>query len=201
MRTRTLAMLGAVLALGACGKGGGQAGGNGAATGNAAGAGNAAAPAASASAGASDSGTIASGDVHLNPGEWETAADLTISGLGDLPPEVARAMKGLNRRITSRQCLTPEKAQRPTGDLFAGKRQGCNREGFTLAGGQVKGTMVCKDARGMTSTVTMDGQYGGDGFDVKMKVVASGEGHNMVWSSHSVGRRIGACPAGGDKED
>ena len=200
MESKTLAVFGLALALGACGKSGSQAGGNGAATGNAA-APAASASAGSANAGSADSSAVASGDVQLNPGEWETVADLTISGLGNLPPEAARVMKGLSHRVTNRQCLTPEKAKRPTGDLFSGKQEGCTREGFTLAGGRVKGTMVCKDPRGMASTVTMDGQYGGDSFDVTMNVTASNEGRSMVWRSHSVGRRIGACPPGGDKED
>jgi hypothetical protein len=196
MGTKTWVGLGLALALGACGKSGGQASGNGAA------AGNAAAPAANASAEAqSGSPAAAAGNIHLNPGEWETTAEINFGGLGNMPPQAAQAMKALNRKVTSRQCLTPEKAQRPTGDLFAGKHQeGCTREGFTFAGGRVKGTMTCRDPRGMATTMTMDGQYGGDSFDVTMKVAASGEGRTMTWSSHSVGRRIGACAAGGDKE-
>ncbi|MEA3037703.1 MAG: hypothetical protein QOE79_216 [Sphingomonadales bacterium] len=188
--------LGLALALGACGKGGGSASGNAAATGNAA------APSASASAAAPGGSPAAAGNVHLNPGEWETTAEINFGGLGNMPPQAAQAMKALNRKVTSRQCLTPEKAQRPTGDLFSGKHQeGCTREGFTFAGGRVNGTMTCKDPRGMASTMTMDGQYGGDSFDVTMKVAASGEGRSMTWSSHSVGRRIGPCAPGADKED
>jgi len=196
MGTKTIAILGLALGLAACGKSGSQAGGNAAATGNAA------APAASASAGTQSGGATAGGNVHLNPGEWETSSEMAMTGLGNLPPEAARAMKGLTHRETSRQCLTPEKAQRPSGDLFAGKlREGCTREGFTFAGGRVQGTMTCKDPRGMASTVAMDGQYGGDSFDVTMKITASGEGRTMVWNSHSVGRRIGPCAPGADKED
>jgi hypothetical protein len=191
-----LAVLGLALALGGCGKSGSQASGNGAA------AGNAAAPAASASAEAQGGGTAAAGAVQLNPGEWETTSQMTMTGLGNLPPEAARAMKGLSQKVTTRHCLTPERARNPGGDLFSGKHQeGCSRQGFVFAGGRVQGSMTCKDPRGMASTVTMDGQYSGDSFDVTMKMTASGEGRGMTWNAHTIGRRIGACPAGADKED
>jgi hypothetical protein len=196
MGTKTLAVLGFALALGACGKSGNSASGNGAA------AGNAAAPSATASAGTQGGGAATGGNIQLNPGEWESTSEMTISGLGNLPPEAARAMQGLSQKTTTRHCLTPEKAQHPGGDLFSGKqREGCSHEGFTFAGGRVKGSMTCKDPRGMASTVTMDGQYGSDNFEVTMKMTASGEGRAMTWNAHTVGRRIGACPPGGDKED
>jgi hypothetical protein len=194
MGTKTLIGLGLVLALGACGKSGSQSGGNTAA------AGNSAAPSASASA-AAPSGSAA-GNIQLNPGEWETASEMVVTGLGNLPPQAAQAMKGLSRKTTTRHCLTPERARNPGGDLFSGKQQeGCSRQGFTFAGGRVQGSMTCKDPRGMASTVTMDGQYGSDSFDVTMKMTASGEGRAMTWNAHTIGRRVGACPAGGDKDD
>jgi hypothetical protein len=185
--------LGLALTLGACGKSGSQAAGNAAA-------GNAAAPSASASA-AAPSGAAA-GNIQLNPGEWETTSQMQMEGLGNLPPQAAQAMKGLSRTTTTRHCLTPERARNPGGEMFSGKQQeGCSKQGFTFAGGRVQGSMTCKDPRGMASTVTMDGQYGGDNFDVTMKMTASGEGRNMTWSAHTIGRRIGACPAGADKDD
>jgi hypothetical protein len=101
MATKTLAVLGLALALGACGKSGNQAGGNGAA-------GNEAAPGASASAGTAGGSVAGGGNIRLNPGEWETTADVTMGGLGNLPPEAAQAMKGLTRKITAHHCLTPE---------------------------------------------------------------------------------------------
>jgi hypothetical protein len=193
MGTKTMAVLGLALALGACGKSGSQASGNAAASGNSA--------SASASAGTQSGGTAA-GNIQLNPGEWETTSQIAMSGLGNLPPQAAQAMKGLSQKVTTRHCLTPERARNPGGDLFSGKQQeGCSRQGFTFAGGRVQGSMTCKDPRGMASTVTMDGQYGGDSFDVTMKMTASGEGRGMTWSSHTIGRRVGACPAGADKED
>jgi hypothetical protein len=192
MGTKTLAVLGLALALGACGKSGNSA------SGNAAAAGNAAEPTATAQSGAA----AAAGNIQLNPGEWETTSEMQMAGLGNVPPEAAQAMKGLSRKTTTRHCLTPERARNPGGEMFSGKQQeGCSKQGFTFAGGRVQGSMTCKDPRGMSSTVTMDGQYGGDNFDVTMKMTASGEGRNMTWSAHTIGRRVGACPAGADKDD
>ena len=196
MRTKTLAVLGLALALGACGKSGSQAGGNGAA-------GNAAAPGASASAGTASGSVAGGGNIHLNPGEWETTADVTMGGLGNLPPEAAQAMKGLTRKVTAHHCLTAEKAEHPTGELF-GKDlpQGCARHAINMSAGSISGTMTCNDPRtGGTSTTTIDGRFTGDTFDMNMNMRASHGGQNMTVTSHTVGRRIGACPPGSDKED
>jgi hypothetical protein len=190
MGSKTVMVLGLALALGACGKGGNQAGGNGS------GAGNAAAPAESASAGA------ANGNIHLNPGEWETTADVAIGGLGNLPPQAAQAMRGLTHKVTARHCLTPDKAEHPSGELF-GKDlpEGCAKHAISMSAGSMSGTMTCKDPRtGGTSTTTIDGRFTGDTFDMNMKMAASHGGQNMTMTSHTIGHRIGACPPGGDKE-
>jgi hypothetical protein len=191
MRVSTGLAAVAAIALVGCGKSGNQA------------AGNAAAPGASESAGTASGSAAAGGNIHLNPGEWETTADVTIGGLGNLPPQAAQAMKGLTHKVVAHHCLTPEKAAHPSGELF-GKDlpEGCAKHAITMSAGAMSGTMTCKDPRtGGTSTTTIDGHFTGDTFDMNMKMAASHGGQNMTMTSHTVGRRIGACPAGGDKED
>jgi hypothetical protein len=182
MGTKTCVAIGLVLALGACSKSGQQGGGKEAATER------------------SGTASVTPAAARLNPGEWETVSEITMAGLpANMPPSVANMMKGT--KVTTRHCLTPEQAQRPSGDLFSGKHQeNCTRQGFTMNGGRLQGSMTCKDPRGAESTVTMDGQYGGDSFDVTMKMTAAHEGQGMTWSSHTKGHRIGACPAGGKTE-
>jgi hypothetical protein len=188
MGTKTMAMLGLALALGACGKSGGD--GNRAAA--AAGGGNA-----SATASATGTATAPSvgGGSKLRPGLYENSVQMTVSGL---PPQVAQAM--MNRKVTSRSCVTPAEANRPSGDLFGGQQaQGCKAKDLAYEGGRIHGTMTCvaTGTRKATSTITMDGTYGGESYDVHTRIETSAEGHAMTMEGHTVGRRIGDCPAGG----
>ncbi|MEA2999310.1 MAG: hypothetical protein QOH04_2206 [Sphingomonadales bacterium] len=186
MGTKTIAMLGLALALGACGKSGNQAGGNGAA--RTAEAGNASAPGASASA-------PAVGGSKLRPGLYETAMEMKVAGL---PPQVAQAMQ--HTKMTSRSCVTPEEANRPSGELFSGnKAEGCEAKDLAYEGGRIHGTMTCAPKHGVegSTSITMDGSYGGESFDIRTKVVTAAQGRTMTMEGHTVGRRIGDCPAGG----
>jgi hypothetical protein len=152
-----------------------------------------------AAAGSSGSATAVSSP--LNPGEWETAVEMKMTGLpANLPPEAAKALRGA--KMVTRHCLTPEKASRPTGDLFSGKAQeGCSRQDVSMTGGRLHGTLICKDPRGATSTMTMDGSYGGVSFDVRMTLSGEHQGQTMGWESHSVGHRIAPSCSAGTKED
>ena len=172
MRTTALVTMAAVLALGACSK---------PTPGSAAKDGNGTAPAPAAS----------SAEVTLNPGEWETVSETQIAGLANLPPEVARRMK--DHKVTSRQCLTPEKAAHPGADVFSDKNNKACTNNITMAGGRVQGTLTCKDPQGMASTMTIDGRYGGDSFEMTMKMNSARAGQEMTMTSHSVGRRVGPC--------
>ncbi|MFL6859102.1 MAG: DUF3617 domain-containing protein [Allosphingosinicella sp.] len=177
MKTRWMATAALALALGACGKNGD--GGN-----AAAGKGPTAAAPSSAPSGAA----------RLRPGLYETAMEMTISGL---PPEVAKAMAA--HKTTGRSCVTAEDANRPNGDLFGGKQaEGCTQKDVVYGGGRIHGTMSCAPKRNgePASSFTMDGSYSGDGFDVRMKIVTAAEGRNMVMEGHTIGRRVGDCPAG-----
>jgi hypothetical protein len=182
MTTRMIATAALALTLAACGKSG-----NG--TGNAT---TSSGPAAAAPSSAP------AGGAKLRPGLYETAMEMTISGL---PPEVAKAMAA--HKTTGRSCVTAQDANRPNGDLFGGKQaQGCEQKDVVYSGGRIHGTMVCapRGKGAAASTFTMDGRYSNDGFDVTMKIVSAVEGRSMTMEGHTIGRRVGDCPAG-MKED
>jgi hypothetical protein len=193
MRRRGWIALTMVATLAACskptpGRSDNAAGANGAAADGNAAAGNTAAPA---------GGSAPAATAQLNPGEWETAVEMKMTGM---PPEVAKAMAG--QKIVTRHCLTPEKAAKPSGDLFSGKpQQGCERKDWAMSGGRVHGALACKDPRGGSSTVTMDGQYGGDSFDVRMSFAGEQGGRSITWESHSVGRRVAPACSAATKDD
>ena len=174
MKTIAFMTLGAALALGACNK---PTPGTGAKDGNGA---------AAASAGST------SGEVTLNPGAWEAVSDIQMAGMTNLPPQVQERMKK-GQRSTHRSCLTPEKAAHPGADFFNDKSNKNCTNNLKMAGGRIDGSMTCKDPRGMASTISMNGTYGGDNYDVSMKMTAERAGEGMTWSSHTVGHRVGPC--------
>lgn len=156
--------------------------------------------AATAPATASSAGTP--GRNPLNPGEWETSVEVKMAGLpANLPPEAAKAMHGM--KMVTRHCLTPEEAAKPSGDVFSGKDQkNCTRQDWTMSGGRLHGALVCKGSgSGTTTTMALDGQYGGDSFDVTMVMTGDHGGQSMHMESHSVGRRVADVCSAASKND
>jgi len=197
MRKTNMAALAALALVAACGKPTPGRSDNGAAA-NAASANGTAANAAPAAP--APSSPVQTASVTLNPGEWETVSETAVTGLpANIPPEAAAKMKG--QKITSRHCLSPERAAHPGGDFFSGKPvQGCVNN-VHMTGGRVQGDMTCKDPQGGTSTFTMDGSYGGDGFEATMKATLTRQGQAMTMTSHTVGRRVAPACSAAAKDD
>ena len=197
MRKTGWIALGAVAALAACSKP--TPGHDNAAAGGPA-ANAAAANVATATPSAAPGGAAATMAGALNPGEWETAIEMKMTGLpANVPPEAAKAMQGM--KTVTRHCLTPEKAAKPSGDLFGKPAQGCSNQQFSLTGGHLHGQVSCKSPQGTNSTMTMDGQYGGDSFDMTMTMTGEQAGRSMTWQSHSVGHRVAPSCSAATKDD
>ncbi len=172
MRKTILLTTGLMLPLAACGKSGEQANGN--------------------AAQKTSSSVPKPVALKLNPGLWETSVDMTMTGL---PANVAAMMKGA--KLTTRSCITEEQANRPSGEIFSGKQEkGCTYSDYDVSGGSIHGKMSCdgSSGRGPTSMV-MDGHYGGDSFDVTMRVDTKEAGQSVAMATHTVGRRVGECTA------
>jgi hypothetical protein len=163
----------AVLALAACGKPGG---GN-------------------DSSAAAGGGGSASG-VSLQPGEWEMKTEVVNVSAEGLPPGMLEGMKQ-SAGSTTRTCMTPEEAKGPKGDLFAGDKSGnCKSEGFSWAGGRIRGKTICTGQGGAGKTVMeMDGSYGGQNIDMTMKSETDLGGKAMKMEMRVSGRRVGECSA------
>jgi hypothetical protein len=180
MRLEPCAALAVLLALSACGGSGNK---------------NEAKPdqngaAASASAGAG------SASIGLNPGEWEKTVEVKVSG-----PGIPAQANGVGESKTDRECITPEEARKPTSDVFGGKDHGdCKHSEFSAEGGVIHAVMTCKGAGGNgTITITADGSYGGDNFDLRSKMTSDAAGAQMKMESHIVGKRVGdTCTDSGE---
>ncbi|TMJ15433.1 MAG: DUF3617 family protein [Alphaproteobacteria bacterium] len=172
-------LAGAVLALAACGGDKGESARKSEVAGGANASGTASASAAAAPAASPGSPAQR---MQLDPGQWEITVQTKMSGKG-MPPEVASAM-AMNK---------------VDGSVFAGKEEGgCTAKDMAIEGGRVRGTMTCKGQNGTGAmTMTMDGQYSGTSFDIRNKMDISGQGMaGMTVEAHSVGKRVGDCPAG-----
>jgi hypothetical protein len=147
------------------------------------------------SAPAAGGGGSASG-VSLQPGEWEMKTEVVNVTAEGLPPGIAEGMKQ-SASATTKTCMTEEEAKGPKGDLFAGDKSGnCKSEGFSWAGGRIKGKTTCTGQGGAGKTVmTMDGSYGAQNIDMTMKSETDLAGKAMKMEMRVSGRRIGECTA------
>jgi hypothetical protein len=182
-----LILTAAALALAACGSSAEKgAGGNG----SAAAAGGNESAAAAAGGGSSESG------ISLQPGEWEMKTEVINVSAEGLPPGVAEGMKA-QAGTSTRTCMTPEEAKGPKADMFAQNNPGnCKTEGFSWAGGRIKGKTVCTGNDGMgKAEVTMEGRYSGQSMDLTMKTDTDVAGKTMTMEMRISGRRVGECSA------
>jgi len=167
--------LGLMLGLAACGAGGSESGNDASAS--------AKAPAAGGS------------EMKLDPGQWEMTYEVTNVAAPGLPAGAMAAMAGQKNKVSV--CITPEEAEKPSGDIFSGKNDGnCTRDGFSMAGGRISGTMTCSggDAPGKV-TMTMDGRYSANSYALTNKMKTEAQGMAMTIESKASGRRTGDCTA------
>jgi hypothetical protein len=175
MRLEPCGALAVLLALAACG-GSGKKDETGQKSG-------ASAPAASASA----------GTVKLNPGQWEFVVTASATPTPGMPAEVAKMMK--STKVSTLQCITPEEANRPTGHTFGGRMRGdCKQSELNLAAGKIHSVISCSGANGRGgTTITSEGEYGGDAFDVRSRMSTDTGQGQMAMESHVAARRVGEC--------
>lgn len=140
--------------------------------------------------------------IELEPGQWEMTQEIVEASAPGMPEAALAQMRG--QKTTVQSCITPEQAKKPDADFFAGQQnQGCKYEDFSMAGGKVRGKVTCTggDMPG-TMTMAMAGTYGASAYDMTMDMqmvpTAGADAPGaMTFKSHTTGRRIGQCPAGG----
>lgn len=139
---------------------------------------------------------VAGAGVKFQPGAWATevkALDIDVPGM---PPEMAARMKqGLAEARGQRACLTREKAARPDGDFFGQADKSCRYKTFTMAGGKIDGTLVCRHG-GASQTIALKGTYAADRFAMDMDMQGAGPGGKAMRMHVSTeAHRVGDCTA------
>jgi hypothetical protein len=147
---------------------------------------------------------MARGANKLQPGQWESQTRILSVEVPGAPKEVAAALsKSVSAKVnTLSDCLTPEEAERPAADMFAGNRGTgeCRYEKFSMTGGKMDSTMVCKNpAQPGEVRMTMAGDYTPTGFALDMTMLMPAGsmpgGQGMTMRARTEGRRTGECAA------
>lgn len=146
----------------------------------------------------------ARGANKLQPGQWQSQTRILSVEVPGAPKELADALsKSVSAKTNDvSDCLTPEEADKPAADMFAGTRAGeCRYEKFTMAGGRMDSTMVCKNpSQPGEIRMTMAGDYTPTGFALDMTMImppggGMPGGQGMTMRARTEGKRIGECAA------
>ena len=136
------------------------------------------------------------GTMRVRPGRWVSEVTLESIDIPGMPPAAAEQIKATMAKAASghETCLTPEQANRPREDFFAGSDGNCRYDRFSMDGGKIDGVMRCS-AQGSTQLISFDGAYSPDSYDMQMRsTVETGPGANpMTMAMRIKSRRVGDC--------
>ena len=146
---------------------------------------------------------VADAGVKLNPGRWEMTMKFVKFEVEGMPPEAKKAMEQmLGQGRTTASCLTKEEAEKPDVAFFGQQDADCRYDTFTMGGGKIDATMVCKGGAregGGEARMTMAGTYAPDSTDMTMDVTGSApNGKTMTMKMAMASKRGGECK--GDEE-
>lgn len=142
------------------------------------------------------------GAVTLEPGKWRTTVSFVSADAPGLPAGMADMMTkqmATASNQTAESCVTPEMANKPSGEMFANVTGQCRYETFEMAGGRIDAVMVCKTPGGSGGEVrtAMAGTFAPSRYDMasemKMTMPGAPAGSQMTIKTKMVGERIGAC--------
>jgi hypothetical protein len=133
--------------------------------------------------------------IEIEPGRWETSREIVRIQAPGMPQEIVAGLRG--RTDTAVQCITPDQAQRPSANFLVGQQGSeCSYRDFSMEGARLRGTAICSGG-GMpgTRTVTMDGVYRPDSYNVRVEVIATeiADGASMTMEARQTGQRSGEC--------
>lgn len=154
----------------------------------------------------SEVAAAAQGAVKLEPGKWQTVVKILSIDAPGMPAAAVNAMKQQMAAMgthTADQCLTPEMTAKPPENMFTGAAKNCTFETFTMTGGKLDGTLVCKGGKaGMPGDLrsTMSGTFSSTGYTVTSEAAMSmpampgaAAGSRIVTKTEVTGKRLGVC--------
>ena len=134
--------------------------------------------------------------VVIKPGLWQSQVTIGEMNVPGAPPEMTASMRGK----TSEQrtyCLTAEEAKKPSENFFAGNKNECRYDHFTMGGGKIDAAMRCTHGQ-LTQSANLKGTYTPDTYQMAMDTKVEGGPQEMAGMSMSMkvdSKRIGECSA------
>jgi hypothetical protein len=139
-----------------------------------------------------------SAETLIRPGEWQSDTTVTEMSMPGLPPQIQARMKQVmtsQQTHSNKTCVTQADAKRPKEDFFAGKKNQCRYDHFTMAGGTIDAAMHCS-SNGHDTTMKLAGKYSAESYQMDVEMSASGgPERSMTMKSHTISHRIGECTA------
>ena len=134
--------------------------------------------------------------IAIRPGLWQSKVTINKVEVPGAPPEMAAAMQGKTSEERT-YCLTPEEAKKPNENFFAGNRDECRYDHFTMSGGKIDAAMRCTHEQ-MTQQIDFSGSYTPDAYQMAMDTKVAGGPREMAGMSMSMkveSKRVGECSA------
>ncbi len=145
----------------------------------------------------------------INPGQWTVSTEVLSVDMPGMPAEASQMKDAMTKAMIgkknlSESCVTKEQAEKPPAEMFSGKgAASCSFDKFSIDNGEMNAIMKCAGPNGSPGSMTMkmQGQYGGDSYDISSEMTMSGmpggpAGAAMTIKSRSTGKRTGECKAG-----
>lgn len=133
--------------------------------------------------------------VKIRPGQWEATNEILEASAAGMPPGMFEQMAGTKTQVAN--CVTPEQAEKPDANFLAAQENAdCTYQDFTMSGGRMKGTMICRGGEMPGEMrMLMDGRYGPESYDMTMDMTTTGIGEGMTMNikARTTGRRTGDC--------
>lgn len=141
--------------------------------------------------------------IMVEPGRWEgklTMHEMDIPGLPAQAREQMKAQTAQGRSFVS--CLTAEDVKSKKA-FFTGDPddKSCTYDRFNMSGGKVEAVMHCARPDEGKVTMTMNGNYAPQSYDMTMTSKAEGKGPmgQMSMKMGVAAKRVGACRGSADE--
>lgn len=146
-------------------------------------------------------------NIKFEPGEWANRTEILAFDMpGAKDSRLAEVMKramAKSEATTYTHCVTPDEANKPTADMFAGQNNGeCRYDHFSMGGGKIDAAMTC-NREGGTSHMAMNGSYTPTSFDMTFEMKGSDPHNpmgNISMKAHTTGARVAAACKTGDTD-
>jgi Protein of unknown function (DUF3617) len=141
--------------------------------------------------------------VSLQPGQWETTMRFTSIEVPGIPEaQLAPMRAAMGQPQTRSECMTPEQAANPAGNMLnqGGNGGNCQFSENTFAGGTIRVHGTCQQPGRGSAQMTLDGSYTATTMEARITShVTPPPGtpgpQSVTMSGTLSGRRTGDCAA------